>query len=585
MAFGQTDDDDDDAAPPEKHTVYLIGNLDGMFSFPLQAYAVVADDIYLSDTWNSKMHNLGPVGLAVDEANENLFVSYESFNGIEVFDATDATPLGTIRLWGTSDLAGMVVHQGREHLFVVDRGMQTVFVFDTVSFSEVEQWWLPSGLGAWGIDLLESENLLFVTDTSNTVRWYDIDTHLEVGSFTQTYGAVGIAVTDYPELTVYTQSWVINPSNVLLKYAVNSGVEQSVLTGANTKGVTLNPALGLAYVVADNRVEVIDTETMTVIHNQIPNNGWNPTDILASGVVFAGTVSKKCISHPNGKIYKGDNVTFEIIIQNRHTHPIHEMDVEDLYDNTQLFFQSATPATDDNNDDGQINWSDYIQTIGQDLAVGEQSTITVNYIALEDCDGEILEGVNTARIFNVKDDNGADLPDATGQKEYTIDCKCRTNLDCDDGVFCNGAEICNTDGECESPGNPCPLDDGLYCNGTETDVCDEDLDECEHENPPCEDDDKWCNGTEVCNEDTDTCTNSGPPCDDDNQFCNGDESCDEKNDQCSHSGDPCMPGEECNESTDSCDATEVTDDDDDDGGDKKELWPTGEVTGGCCGCD
>ena len=68
-------------------------------------------------------------------------------------------------------------------------------------------------------------------------------------------------------------------------------------------------------------------------------------------------------------------------------------------------------------------------------------------------------------------------------------------------------------------------------------------------------------------------------------FCNGDESCDEKNDQCSHSGDPCMPGEECNESTDSCDATEVTDDDDDDGGDKKELWPTGEVTGGCCGCD
>jgi hypothetical protein len=369
---------------------------------------------------------------------------------------------------------------------------------------------------------------------------------------------------------------------------VNSGIEQFVATGSNTKGVTLNPALNLAYAVADNYIHVVNSETMTILYTHpMQNAGWNPTDTLASNVVFAGEVHKKCTSHPLGKIYKGDTVTFEITIQNRHIHPIAEMDVEDIYDNTQLFFQSASPAPDDTTDDGQINWSDFIQTLGHDLDVGESTKITTEFIAIEDCDGVELEGVNTARIFNTKDDNGSELPDAATQREYTIDCKCKTNAQCDDGQFCNGAEICNPDGECESPGNPCPLDDGLWCNGTETDECDEELDECGHENPPCEDDGDFCNGQEVCNENTDTCTNSGPPCHDDGQFCNGEESCDSEEGKCVSSGNPCAPGEECNEADDTCGEVAPSDtedpEDDDDG--TEEVWPKGEVTGGCCGCD
>lgn len=578
-------DADAQTVPPEKRTVYVIGNIMGIINFPLLAYIVVDDDIYYADTWFAKARDSGPVGLAVDETNENLFVSYELGDTIEVFGARDASPLGSIFLYGTSDLAGMVVHQDRGQLFVVDRGQQNVFVFDTTTFTQVDSWILPNGSGAWGIDLLGDD--LYVADSTNTVHWYNIDSHAEVGSFTQPMPAIGIAVTDYPTHLVFTTAFTgtSSLSPYLHKYDVQLGVEDHLQLGSDIKGVTLNPALELAYVVSDSRLNVVDFTTMSTLITKQLNFTWSPTDTLATFIPFHGTVKKTCTSHPNGKIYKGDQVVFNVAIQNRHNRPIHVLPVTDTYDNTQLHFVSSDPPANDSNDDGQLDWSDIIAQIGSDVPTGEWAEIEVVFDSIEECEDE-LDGVNTAMMHDVEDDEGTSLPDATGQFDYTINCKCRTNADCDDTVFCNGAEMCNPDGTCSSPGNPCPLDDGMWCNGTETDVCDEDLQECAHINPPCEDDGNWCNGEDVCNENTDTCTNSGQPCSDDEQFCNGDETCNEDSDECVSSGDPCDPGEECNETTDSCDAVDPVDDDSPEpSDDDEELWPEGKVTGGCCGCD
>ena len=571
--------------PLEKRTLFMIGHHQNMnpFKFPLMAYVIVGDDLYHADTWNATDHGIGAVGLAIDENNENLFVSYESHNGVEVFDARTATPLGSIILYGTTNLAGMVVHQDRGQLFVVDRGMPTVYVFDTTNFNQVDSWVLPSGNGPYGLDLMD--NWLFVGDGSTTVRWYDIDTGLEVGSFTQNVPAVGVAVTDWPELTVYSAEYPFGTSAAFTKYLVNSGIEQIMRPGNDTKGVSINPALQTAYVSVDNKLMVIDTETMTIMATKQLNFLWSPCDTLTSFVPFGGTVKKTSPSHPNGNIYKGDTVEFKVSIQNRHDRPIHVLPVTDEYDTSQLTFVSADPATDDNNNDGVLDWSDVIAQVGQDLPTGDWVDIEVTFEAIQDCEDE-LTGFNTAIMHDVKDDEQTTLPDASGQFDYVINCKCRNNLDCDDGLFCNGQEICNAQGECESPGNPCPLDDGLWCNGTETDQCDEQLDECGHENVPCEDDGTFCNGVDVCNENTDTCSNPGPPCTDDGQFCNGTETCDEQAAECTHSGDPCGLGEECNEATDQCDAGDLTDDDttEDPEEEDEDLWPKGKVTGGCCGC-
>ena len=68
---------------------------------------------------------------------------------------------------------------------------------------------------------------------------------------------------------------------------------------------------------------------------------------------------------------------------------------------------------------------------------------------------------------------------------------CTSNTDCDDGLFCNGQELCSFltndcfvaagstpecgDGVCDEAGNSCvecnvnaDCDDGLFCNGAET---------------------------------------------------------------------------------------------------------------------
>lgn len=60
---------------------------------------------------------------------------------------------------------------------------------------------------------------------------------------------------------------------------------------------------------------------------------------------------------------------------------------------------------------------------------------------------------------------------------------CSSNSDCDDGLFCNGAETC-VSGVCQS-GTPisCP-DNGDWCDGNE--VCDEASESCLSINAPCE---------------------------------------------------------------------------------------------------
>jgi len=59
---------------------------------------------------------------------------------------------------------------------------------------------------------------------------------------------------------------------------------------------------------------------------------------------------------------------------------------------------------------------------------------------------------------------------------------CDSDAECDDGIFCNGAETCLPDGCCQRGDDPCP-DDGAFCNGNE--FCDEWLAACEHGGDPC----------------------------------------------------------------------------------------------------
>ena len=118
---------------------------------------------------------------------------------------------------------------------------------------------------------------------------------------------------------------------------------------------------------------------------------------------------------------------------------------------------------------------------------------------------------------------------------------------CDDGLFCNGNETCHATLDCQS-GTPVDCNDGVNCTD---DACNDVTDSCvnvvNHGN--C-DDGLWCNGAETCNAVSD-CQAGVAPCPDDGLFCNGTESCDEGIDQCVSSGNPCSDGNDCTD--DNCD--------------------------------
>jgi subtilisin-like proprotein convertase family protein len=91
---------------------------------------------------------------------------------------------------------------------------------------------------------------------------------------------------------------------------------------------------------------------------------------------------------------------------------------------------------------------------------------------------------------------------------------------CQDGLFCNGAEVCDPESGCQI-GSPVDIDDGIDCT---IDFCDEDADQVVHDpdDAIC-DDGLFCTGVNECNvtlgcqEGVDPCP--GDVCDDDTDIC------------------------------------------------------------------
>ena len=105
---------------------------------------------------------------------------------------------------------------------------------------------------------------------------------------------------------------------------------------------------------------------------------------------------------------------------------------------------------------------------------------------------------------------------------------------CQDGLFCNGQEICDINLGCIS-GIPPAIDDNISCT---IDSCDEEKDIILHipDDSLC-DDGLFCNGIERCDALLGCQAGVAPNCDD-GINCTID-SCDEENDTCVHDDSPC----------------------------------------------
>ncbi len=141
---------------------------------------------------------------------------------------------------------------------------------------------------------------------------------------------------------------------------------------------------------------------------------------------------------------------------------------------------------------------------------------------------------------------------------------CQGDDDCaDDGLWCNGEEVCDN-GTCAHAGVNCA--DDVSCTD---DGCDEEADACTHEpnHGLCADDDA-CDGAEICDSVTGCQEGTALVCDD-NDVCNGVETCDSVEGCQAGTALVCDDGDACN-GAETCDSVEgcregtalVCDDDD-----------------------
>ena len=187
----------------------------------------------------------------------------------------------------------------------------------------------------------------------------------------------------------------------------------------------------------------------------------------------------------------------------------------------------------------------------------------------ETCDtttSRCLAGVDLCNDDNVCTEDSCDESDGSCTNTPIEGC-CLEDADCDDELFCNGVETCDTEtNECVAGTDPCedddictvdlcneeddactntPIedcctedadcDDGLPCNGVET--CDTETSECVAGEPVDCDDGLFCNGQETCSEETGECVAGGAVNCDDGDACTID-LCDEDADACAHTPDP-----------------------------------------------
>lgn len=172
-----------------------------------------------------------------------------------------------------------------------------------------------------------------------------------------------------------------------------------ILTGADTLVSTQTTNVNGKYLfqnlVPDDYF--VSVNEATVPAGYVITTYNNPTPIISLGEAesyleadfgytepFAALAIEKTLLTEGG-IFVGQNVEFSIKLTNTGSTTITSLPLEDYYDPAYLSFAGATPNTNDNTDDGVLNWSDLTQAgpggFGVDLAPGQSFTVVLTFQA------------------------------------------------------------------------------------------------------------------------------------------------------------------------------------------------------------
>jgi len=223
------------------------------------------------------------------------------------------------------------------------------------------------------------------------------------------------------DMVTYTYDVTNTGDDVLTNVTVSDDYCSPVTLATNDGNGLLDPGETWTFT-CDYTVQsgdpdpLVNTATATgddSLGNPVEDTDTASVDLVASSYTLTKTLNT------TGAIRVGDVISFTIAITNTGGTWLAELPLTDEYDTTYLSYGGdghfADPPSDDNNDDGQIDWSDLTDQVG-DLAPGDSVNVIVWFTTLADTSGE-SGGVtmNTATAHDVMADpdgpNGPLPPD------------------------------------------------------------------------------------------------------------------------------------------------------------------------------
>ena len=236
-------------------SLYVIDDINAYPNIPISAYDIQPAPAYLVHQTTDYIpdRNGGAVGLAVDSGSGYLFATFEFSGVIDLINGTTMTRVGQVTAPSASNLAGIVVDLGKQKVYTVDRNTNHLYVYQwnptgpTLTLEGTSYVTLDCNSGLYDITLDEASDLLYVGDSTTSVKYYDTATWTRQGQFTVSHLARGIAI-DVPNQRVYSGSGGPSGGTLLSKYELSTTSESTLNVGSVVLGVAVDQLTGLVHI-------------------------------------------------------------------------------------------------------------------------------------------------------------------------------------------------------------------------------------------------------------------------------------------------------------------------------------------------
>jgi len=352
-------------AAAQAKSLYVIDNINADPT-PISAYDIQGTALVFQATYNVPDHASGAVGLGIDSDSEFLFVTYEGGNVIELVNAKTMQSEGTTTAVNASNLAGIVVDQGKTKVYTVDRSTDHLYVYSwnaatrTLTLDGGAYKTLPNLGSAYGIALDETKGILYVADNSDpgSVKYYSTsDWTTLAGSFSPGHRPAGIAV-DASRGYVYTGSWgSAGGSNFLNRWDLSAGSATTVDVGGTIAGVATDPQTGLVYITIYRGAANVQVYDLSLTNTYSTADIGNPTGLVVPGkdISFNPLNFTKSDGLSGGSVGPGDQITYSLCFDNlQNTSPTTGVTITDTVPANTTFVSASDGGTESA---GVVTWN------------------------------------------------------------------------------------------------------------------------------------------------------------------------------------------------------------------------------------